>query len=191
MDRFTAYLLVRRFLKRPDSRNRALATEAIMEELATTLGPAAGTAEAAGLGGPAPESWGVLGLLSQLDLEYAEHNPDARGVTAREQAVLEGMDPALATMLASWSEPGPSAPPVQQALLLADELAGAALARADGDLSGLGRELELRRGGGDPTGERLDQALTALSLDGEQAATLAARALEKVAAELRRPGSER
>ena len=32
IDRFSAYLLIRRFLKRPDSRNQALAVEAIMEE---------------------------------------------------------------------------------------------------------------------------------------------------------------
>jgi len=176
MDRFTAYLLVRRFLKRPESRNRALATEAIMEELATTLGPAAS---------PAPESWGVLGLLSQLDLEYAEHNLDVRGATAREQAVLEGMDPALADVLASGYEPAEGAVAIQQALLLADELAGAALERGPGQVAGLGRELELRRGNGDPRGDRLDQALTALQLSGEQAAALAARALERVAGDLR------
>ncbi len=116
MDRFTAFLLIRRFLKHDPSRNHALAVEAIMEELA-------------GHAGSEPASWGVLGLLSQLDLEYAAHNPRARGQRAREQAELEGLAPELAASLARWCSLPPLAEPaqVEDALFLASHLAEAAL----------------------------------------------------------------
>jgi hypothetical protein len=42
--------------------------------------------ELAGFIGSPRDLWGVLGLLSQIDLEYARNNSLARGKTARQQA---------------------------------------------------------------------------------------------------------
>ena len=126
MDRFSAFLLVRRGLKQRESRNLALATEAIMESLAARVGEP-------------PEQWGVVGLLSQLDVEYSEHNPKARGRTARQQAELEGLDPELAQSLERWCQPDlpEDRPQIEHALVLATALAEAALQR------GLSSALEL------------------------------------------------
>ena len=175
MDRFAAYLLVRRFLKQPESRNRALAAEAIMEELASEVAAA----------GQQSASWGVLGLLSQLDSEYAEHNPKARGFAARDQAVLEGLDPVLAGHLVSCRDPAHDPSALEAALLVADHLASAALAAERRNAEGLAGELELQRGYGDPNSDLLDRAMSVLQMTGAQAAMVAMRALERVAEDLR------
>jgi len=180
MDRFSAYLLVRRFLRRPESRNRALAVEVIMEELARGLGP---------LARPAPESWGVMGLLSQLDLEYGESNPEARGKASRDQALLEGLDQELAESLARTNAPG--ADLLANALLVADCLAVMALGRSDPGFSdatlapSLARELELRRQTGDAEGDQLDGALSQLRLDSQEVASMAVLGLQRAAEDLR------
>lgn len=184
MDRFSAYLLIRRHLKRPASRNQALAVEAVMEELATRLGQS-------------PERWGVMGMLSQLDLEYAEHNPRARGHVAAEQARLEGLDPGLAECLTRWIEPGaPDRTPLEQALALATWIAAAALEfreRHGGPGAGFAAELEaalahdlrLRRQAGDPRGDLLDEAQQQLGLAEEELARLALAGLRRVEQDLR------
>jgi len=181
MDRFSAYLLVRRHLKRPESRNQALAVEAIMEDLGRRRGE--------------PETqWGVLGLLSQLDLEYAEQNPERRGRTAREQSELEGLPAAQSGHLERWcrylqpeADPTTELAPVEHALLAATELAGMVLSRraSDDALLGLAQELELSRGRGDRRGDDLDRALEALGLAAEDAARLALDALRRVEQDLR------
>jgi hypothetical protein len=198
MDRFSAYLLIRRFLRRSSSRNRALAVEAIMEALARRAGQP-------------PEAWGVLGLLSQLDLEYAERNPDARGATAREQAELEGLAGEQAASLARWCSSSDADAPVELALLVADALAVSALDLPSGDdveedepaddeprqgvprawlfpddlASRLTQELELARQAGDPRGDRLNRALDRLGIEGRDAGQLALAALRRVAQDLR------
>jgi hypothetical protein len=173
MDRFSAYLLVRRHLKRPRSRNQALAVEAIMEELAARLDQPG-------------EEWGVLGLLSQMDLEFAEQNPKARGQTASQQAVLEGLDGAAAQHLERWCQPlAPEPPPgelepVEHALLLATTLAEEALG------SGLSaHDLDLRRQRGDALGDCMDAALSKLGLSVDAAAALVESALKRIAQDLR------
>jgi hypothetical protein len=251
VDRFSAYLLIRRYLRRPASRNHALVVEAIMQELAARAGEPG-------------EQWGVLGLLSQLDLEYAERNPRARGVTARQQAELEGLAPEQAACLERWCTvhargahaphgsgtlerpfapghssahlPLPSPTPstsgatpaspvvaVEDALFVACALGDLALGygrsqdlelerpeepeleepeleeaerrgrrqasrpQLDGDdlARRLGRELELRRQQGDPEGDRLDEALARLQLDGDEAGRLALAGLRHAAEDLR------
>jgi hypothetical protein len=210
VDRFSAYLLVRRFLRRPDSRNQALAVEAIMQELAEHVREAG-------------ELWGLLGLLSQLDLEYAERNPRARGVTARQQAELEGLAPEHAICLERWCAPAAPAqpgPPVEDALVVASLLGALALGASselpdleegepegrteqgstergraverrstvdlDDDLARrLGRELDLRRQQGDPQGDRLDEALARLRLDGHEAGRLALAGLRRAVQDFR------
>jgi predicted hydrolase (HD superfamily) len=181
MDRFSAYLLVRRHLKRSASRNQALAVEAIMEEIGRRRGEPA-------------EQWGVLGLLSQLDLEYAEQNPQARGRTAREQAELEGLASPQGQHLERWcrhvrpdADPGELAT-VEQALLLATVLAEACLAKeeaSDEAVPSLARELELMLGRGDRRGEELDRAIDALELTTSEAAVAAVNAMQRIAQDLR------
>jgi hypothetical protein len=196
MDRFSATLLVRRTLRRRDSRRHAILVEAIMEELAPRASES-------------PECWAVMGLLSQLDLEYSETNPLARGHTSRQQAVLEGVPPELARSLEQWcrvaapmSEKGPETRPlVEDALFLADFLAHGLLARPEahssarqsqaapaqerGLIEGLGRELALRRQSGDGRGDRLDAALERLGMDGLRAARATVVAMKRVAQDLR------
>jgi hypothetical protein len=182
MDRFTAYLLVRRFLRQRASRNQALVVEAIMEELAVRHGAPAAV-------------WGLLGLLSQLDLEYAQTNPDARGRTAGEQARLEGLEADLAGHLDRWHDLDPRAAyaPVEDALFLATTITQCALDRVP-DVRALAAEpareswcqdLRRCRAAGDPSGDRLDGALSRLVLAEAEAARLATAALRRVAAELR------
>lgn len=184
MDRFSAYLLVRRHLKRPQSRNQALAAEALMEEFARELGQP-------------QDRWGVLGMLGQLDLEYAEQNPEVRGRTAREQAEMEGIAPHEAEHLERWC--GHLRPPrqdaaseladVEHALGLATTLAEEALQRTDGECAvsavSLAHDLELLSQGGDARGDQLDRALDRLSLTAERAAELCVAALQRIAQDLR------
>jgi hypothetical protein len=195
MDRFSAYLLLRRFLRRPSSRELALAIEGIMEELADHCAPDQST------------EWGILGLLSQLDLEYSARNARVRGATARAQAELEGLAPALARSLESFRGPASSsdARPVEDALVLAEVLGRAALGfeedaledpdeetpdeeapaprarreRSEGFEADLARALELRAGRGDPAGDRLEGALEGLGLDPARAARLALQGLRR------------
>jgi hypothetical protein len=187
MDRFSAYLLVRRHLKRPASRNQALAVEAIMEDLAVHLGQPS-------------EQWGIVGLLSQLDLEYALHNPKARGRVAEEQAQLEGLDPELAQCLGRWADPNAEKrTPLDHALVLAVWLADAALAYrvrhesavdqeqpfSEELCSPLSQDLELQRQAGDPQGDLLDESLQQLAISTERVTRVALAGLGRVAQDLR------
>lgn len=95
MDRFSAVLLLRRFLKRKESRRRAEIGETIMQRLSVRENERHKNVSD-------EESWAVLGLLSHLDLEYAESNRVAQGKTAREQALIEGLSPTLAVHLERW-----------------------------------------------------------------------------------------
>jgi hypothetical protein len=92
MDRVSAYLLVKTHLRRPESRRRARRLEAIVEAISSTV--ASGDVE----------RWGAFALLACIDDEYAEHNPEARGVTAAEQAALEGVDATGCAVLRGWRE---------------------------------------------------------------------------------------
>lgn len=179
MDRFSAYLLVRRHLRRPDSRNQALTVEAVMEQIASHLDQV-------------PHRWGVLGLLSQLDLEYSEQNPGTRGVTARQQAELEGLDPSEAIHLERWCRhlrqaPGPRAAdalaPVELGLLLSTILAEHL--QPGGSKRSLAHDLELMRGRGDTEGNHLDLTLDQLGIEVEAAAEIMLEALNRIAQDLR------
>lgn len=180
MDRFSAYLVVRRHLRWPRSRNRALLAEAVMEQLAAHLGQPA-------------QPWGVVGLLSQIDLEYARANPDARGGAAAQQARLEGLDEAATGALARWVELDAyeDASALERALVVADAAAAAALGEPDAarpDMppgARLVRELELARGSGDAAARRLDAALSGLQINGDELANLVQRALRLVEQDLR------
>jgi predicted hydrolase (HD superfamily) len=185
LDRFSVFLLIRRHLQRRSSRNQALATEAIMEDLAAHLGEQA-------------EHWGVMGLLSQLDLEYAQHNPEIRGASAAQQAEMEGLKPDEASHLRRWclldhgqQSEALAFAAVEQALFLASFLAEQALVHNERGFDdeavthSLGHDLELARQNGDPRGDRLDQALSQLGIDTMQASRITFDALQRVAQDLR------
>jgi hypothetical protein len=190
IDRFSAYLLIRRFLKRPDSRNQALAVEAIMEELA-------------GRRGQSRSDWGIVGMLSQLDLEYTEQNPHARGRTARQQAETEGLTPEEAAPLerwcASWINPQEEGllsrdeepAPLEDALVLATMAAEGALGRDDyravdeSTAAALSHDLQLRSQQGDRLGDRIDEALQRMSIDAAEIGELTVVALQRVAEDIR------
>ncbi len=52
------------------------------------------------------DRWAMMAILSQLDQDYGEHNPDARGITAAAQAALEGVDSRGCAVLACWRDEG-------------------------------------------------------------------------------------
>ena len=177
MDRFSAYLLVKSHLRRPERRAGARVLASVVEGLARALGAD-------------QERWGVLALLSRLDDEYAEHNPDRRGITAAEQAELEGLDVAGCALLATWRE-DTLAPAAR-----AEGQLAAALVVAEAALSWWAQRrsaglAELPSGGADlalfwereraELAERLDAALVTLGDDSE---ALAEAALEGLRGEL-------
>jgi predicted hydrolase (HD superfamily) len=164
MDRTEAYLLVKRQLRQLDSRQRARATEAIMDALATALGKPA-------------EQWATMGLLLQLDLEYTAHNPDRRGVIARQQSEAQGLAPELGAALERcWQPTGVARAPLEHGLALAGWLAEQ---RGATDLQ---QALELARGAGDEQSQLLDQALEGLGLTVERTAELAREATARAEA---------
>lgn len=188
MDRFSAYLLVRRHIKRPENRNQALVAEAIMEELAARLGQS-------------QADWGVMGLLSQLDLEYTAQNPAARGRTARQQAELEGLAPEETAPLESWCRhlAPPSfegleqlAPPeptlLEAGLLVASTMAEGMLARTPerrAAAESLAHDLQLMSQQGDALGDALERALSRLALEPQVVAELSVAALGRIEQDLR------
>jgi predicted hydrolase (HD superfamily) len=122
LDAFNAYLLVRRFLRQPESRRRARRVAALMEAMAEALPEVDPKVD----NGKVRDTWSVLGLLSQLDWESAADNPEARGRLAREQAELEGLDADLAKSLeVCWQTDFPQQdfPKHVHALRIADALA--------------------------------------------------------------------
>ncbi len=180
MDRFSAFLLTRRHLKEPSSRNRAVIVESIMELLAQRLGYS-------------PNTWSLLGLLSQLDLEYSRFNPICRGKTARQQAELEGLDPDLAQSLERWCMPESAAQghtTLEKALFLAEHLAFSII-----DFHGQNRgaawksfdfqEIEPYQAPECIKAREIDKILQDLQINVREAAQLAANALKRVAEELR------
>jgi hypothetical protein len=188
MDRFSAYLLVRRHIKRPENRNQALVAEAIMEELAARLGQPQGV-------------WGVMGLLSQLDLEYTAQNPAARGRTARQQAELEGLAPEKSAPLEGWcrhlappsfeglEELAPPEPTLLEAgLLVSTSVAENILGRTPerrAAVESLAHDLRLTSEQGDALGDALDRALSRLALDPQTVAELSVAALQRIEQDLR------
>lgn len=167
MDRVSAYLLVKTHLRRPESRRRARRLEAMVEAIAERVPQA----EA--------ERWAAFALLACIDHDYAEHNPDARGATAAEQAALEGVAEADCAILRGWREGAlrattePEARALAAALKVADESHGQLVEHyqlaSEPSLDQAERELvrfyDRRRGEGDAAGRWFDQSLDLLGGD--------------------------
>jgi predicted hydrolase (HD superfamily) len=153
MDRFSAYLLLKRLLRDPAHRRRARIVAGTMERIAARLAQP-------------EEAWGVMGLLAHLDVAFTAQNPEARGRVARELAEVEGLGPEVGATLERWAAEVANPTPLEHALRLCDRLVDHA------ELADPAAELELLRQQGDTLGARLDEALTALGLSAASACAL-------------------
>jgi predicted hydrolase (HD superfamily) len=153
MDRFAAYLLLKRLLRDAAHRRRARIVASAMERLAARLGHP-------------EEEWAAMGLLMHLDIALTAQNPEARGRVARELAEVEGLSPRLGETLERWAAAVDDPRPLEHALRLCDRLAEHA------EVSDLPKEIELLRQRGDAAGDRLDAALEELGLSAEEASEL-------------------
>jgi putative nucleotidyltransferase with HDIG domain len=82
IDRDRALCLMREYLKKDNLRKHSLATEAIMRTLAERLGYDV-------------DSWGIAGLLHDLDYEQTRDNPAIHGLKTAEILERKGVDPEI------------------------------------------------------------------------------------------------
>jgi predicted hydrolase (HD superfamily) len=106
MTRFEAVLLVRRRIRDRALVRFCLAVEAVMEDLARRLGGD-------------PQTWGLAGLLHELDREFTQHNPSRKGTLAADLAKIEGAPPSVCRALSAFRAPGPHTDPLANALAAA------------------------------------------------------------------------
>ena len=108
LGRFELFLALRNQVADRGRVKRALAVEAVMEELATALGHD-------------PGLWGLAGLGADIDVELTAQNPDRRGGVAEELLLTEGV-PAAAAAAARLFRDGAvtGLPPLVQGLVVAD-----------------------------------------------------------------------
>jgi uncharacterized protein len=92
--RFEAFLLLRKRLRDRSRVRVCLAAEAVMEDLARRLGED-------------PDTWGLAGLLHDVDHEFTDQNPKRRGKVAAEIARNEGAPEGICRALAGFRGPGP------------------------------------------------------------------------------------
>ena len=170
MDRFSAQLILQRQLRQRENRQAARAVEAVMDALAAH--------HRAADEGVDVELWGTLALLSWADVELCEHNELARGRVASELAQSEGAPAPMCEVLARARQAPPDeASALELSLILAEWLGARVEADEALESATLARELELRAGRGDATGDRIDGALVALALEPPAAAALALAAV--------------
>jgi predicted hydrolase (HD superfamily) len=156
---------------------RALAVEAVMEDLAVELG--ADTA-----------LWALAGLGADIDAKLAAHNPDRRGAVAEELLLAEGVAAGAAAAARQWRHgPAGELPDLAQALAGAEWLVDAVgRARSDPDVD-LRPELiahHLRRAArrDEPEARRVTDCLAALGLSPGRAAEIAIAAHLRVREDL-------
>jgi predicted hydrolase (HD superfamily) len=155
---------------------RALAVEAVMEELAREVG-----ADAA--------LWGLAGLGCDIDAKLTAGNLARRGAVAEELLLTEGVAPEAAAAARRYrDEPVESLPAIARGLVVAAllvELVAAELAEARLDELADGRVAHrlrrLARRGDEP---RALAALAALGLDADRAAAAATAAHLRVREDL-------
>jgi predicted hydrolase (HD superfamily) len=92
--RFEAFLLLRKRIRDRSLIKNCLAVEAIMEDLAVHFGEE-------------PQTWGLAGLLHEMDNEFTENNPGAKGKIAAEIARNEGAPDVICRALGKFRQPGP------------------------------------------------------------------------------------
>ena len=82
IDRESALCLMREYLKKDNLRKHSLATEAVMRAMAKRLGYD-------------EDSWGIAGLLHDLDYEQTYDNPSIHGLKTAEILEEKGADPNI------------------------------------------------------------------------------------------------
>jgi len=79
VNRLDAWLLLTKYVKNKNLRKHCLACEAALEDLAPEFGEE-------------PETWGLAGLLHDLDVELTKQNPEKHAIVAVEILGQEGFD---------------------------------------------------------------------------------------------------
>jgi predicted hydrolase (HD superfamily) len=167
LGRFELFLALRNQVADRGRVRRALAVEAVMEELATALGHD-------------PGLWGLAGLGADIDVELTAQNPDRRGAVAEELLLTEGVPPDAAVAARLFRDAAvASLPPLVQGLVVAD-----AAVDIVADLSEHDERLAMAVAHGfrrlEKQGQpRPTQALQALGLEPLTASELTLRAHEK------------
>jgi predicted hydrolase (HD superfamily) len=106
MTRFEAFLLLRRRVRDRGLVRRCLAVEAVLEDLAPRLGGSA-------------ETWGLAGLLHEVDTEFTENNPRRKGAVAADIVRADGGPPEVVRALAGFRGRGSHADILTRALAAA------------------------------------------------------------------------
>jgi predicted hydrolase (HD superfamily) len=106
MTRFEAFLLLRRRVRDRGLVKRCLAVEAVLEELAPRFGGDVAT-------------WGLAGLLHEVDAEFTENNPKSKGTVAADIVRSDGGPAEVVRALKGFRGPGPHADPLTRALAAA------------------------------------------------------------------------
>lgn len=106
MTRFEALLLLRRRVRDRGLVRRCLAVEAVLEDLAPRFGGDTRT-------------WGLAGLLHEVDAEFTENNPKRKGAVAAEIVRADRGPPEVVRALAGFRGPGPHADALTRALAAA------------------------------------------------------------------------
>jgi hypothetical protein len=164
-----AHVLVRRTFRERVHVRRAVAVEAVMEELSTALEGDV-------------ETWALAGLLADLDCEAAQNNPGRRGMIAAD--MLAGEDvPAtvIEAVRERWADEPPG--PLAAALAVAT-LACEALLRAAGGGASIERMSASVIEGALMADGRTARALLALNIDAQRAATLCLEGVRRVRTDL-------
>jgi predicted hydrolase (HD superfamily) len=94
MTRFEAFLLLRRRVRDRGLVRRSLAVEALLEDLAPRFSGDV-------------ETWGLAGLLHEVDAEFTENNPGRKGAVAADIVRSDGGPPEVIRALEGFRKPGP------------------------------------------------------------------------------------
>ena len=103
MNRFDAFLLLRRRVRDRELVKRCLAVEALLEDLAMRLEGRS-------------EEWGLAGLLHEVDCEFTESNPGSKGTVAADIVRSDGGPAQVVRALMDFRRPGPHEDPLTRAL---------------------------------------------------------------------------
>lgn len=136
MTREEALTLVRSLVKNRNLQKHMLATEACLRALAARLGGDV-------------ESWGLAGLVHDLDYEQTAADPARHGIVAGDLLADRGVAAGVVSAVKAHAGNAPVATDLDKALFAVDPLTGlivaAALMHPDRKLAGLDTEFVLRR----------------------------------------------
>ncbi|NMB12637.1 MAG: HDIG domain-containing protein [Firmicutes bacterium] len=136
MEREEALALVKKHVKTKNLVKHMLAAEAIMRRLACHLGED-------------QETWGLAGLLHDIDYEETKDDPDRHALAGAKLLESFGVEPAIVQAVLAHADKGPRRSSMDKALYATDPLTGllvaAALVHPDKKLAALDVEFVLNR----------------------------------------------